>query len=136
MNIDLEGEQLPYVVVPMCDVPAGKMPKTAVSVVNLALGAGMSVRSTYALALVPGVLRKIKGMGKGSGGPEDVPKMERVTETLETVVVRLGLDSLRAFASWHNGSFESSWVRAPGRWPVRLAHDGLRTWIKGPDRTI
>ena len=82
----------PFVVVPQCDVPAGKMPAAAAGVVRRALELGLSVRSTYAVALDPGRLRRVVGFERSEGGEGDAAKggsTMRVTVTLETIAVRV-----------------------------------------------
>lgn len=99
-------ELRPLVLVPMSDVPDGKMPRGARSVVKKWLARGLVVRSTYTLALVPGVRRKVDGV------------FAEITETVETVVVRGAPGSRsegpRVWASWHNGSFEAAQVLDAG----------------------
>lgn len=134
MNVDLDGDLRPYVVVPMCDVPAGKMPRNAVGMVGRAVEMGLWVRSSYAVALVPGVLRKVAGFARIEGGEGADAKgggMQRVTVTLESVVVRFrDAFGWSGYASWHcvdggSWSFECCWVRAPGSAPRRLTWDGI-----------
>lgn len=118
-------ELRPYVVVPMCPVPAGKMPRGALVVVKLAVECGMKVWSTYAVALVPGVLRKVAG------------QMERVTVTLESVVVRFAAATARGYAIFHDGSFQYAVTREAGQWSVtrgmrdsKAGVAGIGTWMK------
>ncbi len=110
-------EFAPIVVVPACDVPDGKMPQTAAAMVRRALALGCVVRSTYAVAFDPGVLR--------AG--------ERVTLTLETIVVRFRHAGAgwAAYACWACESaggawrFDSAWIREPGQWPRRVNTNGV-----------
>lgn len=100
----------PYVVVPMCDVPAGKMPSNAALLVGRALGLGLKVRSTYTAVLVPNKLR---------GG-------RRVTLLMDTVAVRFADGSgWRGYAMWHDGSFQHAFVGTRGNWPVQVDWNGV-----------
>lgn len=100
----------PVIMVPMCDVPDGKMPAAATRFVGRALALGLKVRSTYAAALVPDLLRA--GV--------------RVTELIESVAVRFTDGSgWRGYAMWHNGSFKYAFVGTKGNWPVRVSWDGV-----------
>ena len=92
----------PIVVIPMCAVPDGKMPKAATALVAAALDAGMKVWSTYTMCYVPNVLR--------AG--------QRVVLELDSVVVRLRRPEVRMWASWHNGRFAAAQSRLPGALPV------------------
>lgn len=114
-----EVELRPIVVVPMCEVPAGKMPRTAGALVRQALKCGYRVWSTYALALVPGVRRK------------DGDNYARITLTLESVAVRLRLPGRerRAWAMWHNGSFQQAWARDGSTWAIQLGSKELSEWV-------
>lgn len=100
----------PIVVVPMCAVPDGKMPATATHIVRLALECGMKVWSTYAVALVPNVLRA----------------KQRVTLTLESVAVRFRKDGRRGYAVWHNGQFAEAATMLAGSWPVKRGMEDTR----------
>lgn len=121
-----EVELSPFVVIPMCEVPAGKMPTTAAGLVRRALAAGMRVWSTYAMALVPGVRRK-----SAETDEDGKRRFIEITLTLETVAVRFWLadESRRGWATWHNGSFEQAYVRVRGQGRWRVGADDLKLWI-------
>lgn len=134
MEIDLAGALRPWVLTPGCDVPAGKMPRNATALIGRAIELGLRVRSTYAVALIPNVLRKIKGFTRIDGNEGADAKggsMERVAVTLESIVVRVGaVDGWRAWLSWHcvDGaawSFDRCWVRDVGHAPRRVSWDCL-----------
>lgn len=131
------GGLRPHVVIPMCEVPAGKMPRGAAGVVKLALAAGLEVWSTYAMAFVPGARRKVAEAAKVPAGEVEVKAtFERITITLETVAVRLWLadESRRAWATWHNGNFEQAWARDVTT--HQLNSGDLRAWIEASKMSV
>ncbi len=84
-----------------CDVPDGRMPVGASRVVTKLLSGGCSVRSTYAAALVPDVLR---------GG-------ERCTVTRESVAVRFRCGAARGWMAWERDGERAAWG-SKSRWAV------------------
>lgn len=127
-----EIELRPFVVVPMCAVPDGKMPKGARAVVRAALAAGLGVWTTFTVVLMPGVRKLVRGerveIGQDAGARNYYVKM---TETVESVVVRLRTRDAahQAWAAWHNGRFEHAFARRPGALPWRLSSGELSAWI-------
>lgn len=117
----------------MREVPAGKTPRGAASAVKLALACGLEVWSTYSMAFVPGIRRKIADAANVPAGEVEVKAIfARVTITLEVVAVRFWRpdESRRGWATWHNGSFEQAWVREWTSLPQRLNSDELAAWLK------
>lgn len=126
-------ELAPFVVVPMTDVPMGKMPAAAVALVRRALELGFVVRSTYAVALVPGVLRKVAGFVRAEGGEGDTARggsMTRVTVMMETIAVRVReATGWAAYLIWScvdggSWSMSEAAVRDVGRLSRRVRWDG------------
>lgn len=122
-------ELRPYVLTPAGPVPDGKMPAGARKLVALAIERGARVISTYAVALVPDVLRKVDG------------QMQRVTETRESVAVRIWWPGAarRGYALWSNGRFAEGRTLTDGRYAVRGMEDpkapdaprGMLSWLRG-----
>lgn len=103
-------EAAPIVLVGARDVPDGLMPTGATRAVAKLLTAGCVVRSTYAVALVPGVLRKI--------GDE----RQRVTVTRESIAVRFASPEHggRGWLTWERDdgadwAIKSRWIHQAGR---------------------
>lgn len=130
----MSDDLAPFVVVAMADVPDGRMPRNATVLVRRCLDMGLRVRSTYAVAMVPGVLRKVRGFTRGVGGEGDAAKggsMERVTVTRESVAVRVWEPVTRwaSYLIWHSDdgaawSMEEAKVRWPGEFPRPVTWEG------------
>ncbi len=89
----------PIILVGACDIPDGKMPVGASRVVTKLLSGGCSVRSTYAVALVPDVLR--------AG--------ERCTITRESLAVRFRCGPSKGWMTWESDG--AAWG-SKSRWAV------------------
>lgn len=123
------------------DVPDGKLPKGAGYLISAALDRGLIVRSTYAFAFLPDVVRAMavapdtaEQIGEGRDGGA---KRTKLIVTLESVCVWFIAPSARAWGVWHNSnedgrawSYAEGQTRLDGCFPVRVGHDELRTWIK------
>lgn len=123
------------------DVPDGKLPKGAGWLISDALDRGLIVRSTYALAFLPDVVRALAvepdAAEQVGEGRDDGAKRTKLIVTLESVCVRFVAPGARAWGVWHNSnedgrswSFAEGQTRVNGAFPVRVGHDVLRTWIK------